>query len=148
MKEQNGITLVALVITIIVLLILAGVTIAALGGQNGILTNASKSQKETAISEAKEATAMAVNTILGNKAANSADGTQNNTPYELSLANLKTVIEANYSDITVDTPSASDTNTLKMKVGNYSKKITVTLDVSDGTDGYTAWKVTGATAAE
>ena len=42
MRNQRGITLVALVITIIVLLILAAVTIAALGGQNGILTNASK----------------------------------------------------------------------------------------------------------
>ena len=38
-NNQRGITLVALVITIIVLLILAGVTIAALSGDNGILTN-------------------------------------------------------------------------------------------------------------
>ena len=43
MRKQNGITLIALVITIIVLLILAGVTIAMLTGQNGILTNANKS---------------------------------------------------------------------------------------------------------
>ena len=37
-KTTNGITLIALVITIIVLLILAGVTIATLTGENGILT--------------------------------------------------------------------------------------------------------------
>ena len=37
-KNPRGITLIALVITIIVLLILAGVTIAALSGDNGILT--------------------------------------------------------------------------------------------------------------
>ena len=61
MKEQKGITLVALVITIIVLLILAGVSIAALGGQNGILTNASKSKQENAIGEAKDIVAMAIN---------------------------------------------------------------------------------------
>ena len=36
-KENKGITLIALVITIIVLLILAGVTIATLVGNNGIL---------------------------------------------------------------------------------------------------------------
>ena len=36
-KSNKGITLIALVITIIVLLILAGVTIAALSGDNGIL---------------------------------------------------------------------------------------------------------------
>ena len=37
MNKQKGITLVALVITIIVLLILAGVTMAALSGPYGIL---------------------------------------------------------------------------------------------------------------
>lgn len=40
-KNIGGITLIALVITIIVLLILAGVSIAMLTGQNGILTQAS-----------------------------------------------------------------------------------------------------------
>ena len=44
MKDQKGITLVALVITIIVLLILAAVSIAALSGQNGILTKCSDSE--------------------------------------------------------------------------------------------------------
>ena len=39
-KFQSGITLIALVITIIVLLILAGVSIATLTGENGILTRA------------------------------------------------------------------------------------------------------------
>ena len=37
-KSKKGVTLIALVITIIVLLILAGVTIATLTGDNGILT--------------------------------------------------------------------------------------------------------------
>ena len=36
-KENKGITLIALVVTIIVLLILAGISINALAGQNGIL---------------------------------------------------------------------------------------------------------------
>lgn len=40
MKKQKGITLIALVITIIVLLILAGVAITTLTGDNGILTKA------------------------------------------------------------------------------------------------------------
>ena len=46
-KKNNGITLIALVITIIVLLILAGVTIATLTGENGILTRASEAGEET-----------------------------------------------------------------------------------------------------
>ena len=44
--KQKGITLIALVITIIVLLILAGVSIAMLTGQNGILTRASQAREE------------------------------------------------------------------------------------------------------
>ena len=52
-KDMNkGITLIALVITIIVLLILAGVTIATLTGDNGILTRTQESKNRT--EEAKE----------------------------------------------------------------------------------------------
>lgn len=54
MKNQKGITLIALVITIIVLLILAGVSIAMLTGDNGILTQSQKASAETKISQAKE----------------------------------------------------------------------------------------------
>ncbi len=46
-KLQKGITLIALVITIIVLLILAGVSIATLTGDNGILTKAQTAKTET-----------------------------------------------------------------------------------------------------
>lgn len=45
-KEQKGVTLIALVITIIVLLILAGVSIAMLTGDNGILTKAQAQMKQ------------------------------------------------------------------------------------------------------
>ena len=53
-NNKNGITLIALVITIIVLLILASVSIAMLTGNNGILSNAENSEEETKISEEKE----------------------------------------------------------------------------------------------
>lgn len=46
-KSAKGITLIALVITIIVLLILAGVSIAMLTGENGILTQAQNAKKAT-----------------------------------------------------------------------------------------------------
>ena len=42
MKSTKGITLIALVVTIIVLLILAGIAISVLLGDNGILLNAQK----------------------------------------------------------------------------------------------------------
>ena len=51
LRESKGITLIALVITIIVLLILAGVTIAALSGPNGILSNATKAREDNAKAE-------------------------------------------------------------------------------------------------
>ena len=51
-EANKGITLIALVITIIVLLILAGVSIAMLIGENGILTQAQESKEGTG--EAKE----------------------------------------------------------------------------------------------
>ena len=51
---NKGITLIALVITIIVLLILAGVSIATLTGDNGILTRASEAREKTEIAEEKE----------------------------------------------------------------------------------------------
>ena len=46
-NNKRGITLIALVVTIIVLLILAGVTIATLTGDNGILTKAQEAKNKT-----------------------------------------------------------------------------------------------------
>ena len=53
-KKQTGITLIALVITIIVLLILAGVSIATLTGNNGILTQANQAKENNNSAAAKE----------------------------------------------------------------------------------------------
>ena len=46
-KETNGITLIALVVTIVVLLILAGVSINMVLGQNGIVTKAQEARDKT-----------------------------------------------------------------------------------------------------
>lgn len=55
MKEKsNGITLVALVVTIVVLMILAGISIGALTGENGIIGQAKEGKVATEISEEKE----------------------------------------------------------------------------------------------
>ena len=58
-KKQKGITLIALVVTIIVLLILAGVSIAMLTGNNGILTQGKRAKEETTVGHEKEAAQMA-----------------------------------------------------------------------------------------
>ena len=52
-KNEIGITLIALVITIIVLLILAGVSIAMLTGENGVLTKATEAKDQTEIAQEK-----------------------------------------------------------------------------------------------
>ena len=53
-RKQKGITLVALVITIIVLLLLAGVTISLLVGENGIITKAKVGGNRTQQAQEKE----------------------------------------------------------------------------------------------
>ena len=59
-NKNSGITLIALVITIIVLLILAGVSIAMLTGENGILIQATNAREKTTKAEEEEKIKMAV----------------------------------------------------------------------------------------
>ena len=59
-KENKGVTLIALAVTIIVMLILAGVTIATLNGENGIITQARNAKKMSEASSEKEAVELAV----------------------------------------------------------------------------------------
>ena len=60
-KSNNGITLIALVITIIVLLILAGVSIATLTGDNGILTQANNASIQQSHGIVRDAIGIAYN---------------------------------------------------------------------------------------
>ena len=59
-KNNKRITLIALVITIIVLLILAGVSIAMLTGENGILNQATDARDDTEAAEIREKVELAV----------------------------------------------------------------------------------------
>jgi biopolymer transport protein ExbD len=63
-KENEGITLIALVITIIVLLILAGITIATLTGDNGILTKTNEAKEQTEIGKEKEIVKLATTAVI------------------------------------------------------------------------------------
>ena len=69
-NESKGITLIALVISIIVLLILAGVTIAALSGDNGILTRAKEAKEKTNTSDIIEEINLAIITSTTEKSGN------------------------------------------------------------------------------
>ena len=54
LRRNKGITLIALVVTIIVLLILAGISIAMLTGQNGILNSAAEAKEKTRVAQEDE----------------------------------------------------------------------------------------------
>ena len=97
MRNNKGITLIALVITIIVLLILAGVSIAMLTGNNGILTQAGNAKTETAQAEAEEAVKLAVNEILANSMDPSYEGDED----EINVENLTTLIPKNNANVSI-----------------------------------------------
>ena len=58
-KRESAITLIALVVTIVVLLILAGITISLVFGSNGVIQKAQDSKKQTEIGEMREKLEMA-----------------------------------------------------------------------------------------
>ena len=62
-KRQTGITLIALVVTIIVLLILAGITIITLTGNNGIIKQATEAKKQTVAGQEIDALNMAITSL-------------------------------------------------------------------------------------
>ena len=81
-KQEKGITLIALVITIIVLLILAAVSIATLTGENGILTQARIAKEKTDIANVIE---QAKTDILGIQTGGDTNITQKQLKKVLSI---------------------------------------------------------------
>lgn len=107
MRNNKGITLIALVITIIVLLILAGVSIAMLTGQNGILNQAGNAKNDTAIAEAQEAVKLTLNEIM----TNAMDPTYVPTGADESVVNktnLTTMIPRNNANVSVSSVTDDD----------------------------------------
>ena len=78
LKVSNGITLIALVITIIVLLILAGISISMLSGDNSILQKVTTAKTSSERAEAKEQAQMDIMAYIANKTANHEDSTLDN----------------------------------------------------------------------
>ena len=63
-RNERGVTLIALVVTIVVLLILAGVAISMLSGDDGIIINAQKANEENDKGREKEIVTLAVGSAL------------------------------------------------------------------------------------
>lgn len=91
MKGNKGITLIALVITIIVLLILAGVSIAMLTGDNSLLGNAQKAGPYNDIGAAKDEIGLAYNSAMQQYYEQKYSGAQLNSTASFATA-FKTAI--------------------------------------------------------
>ena len=145
-KNAKGITLIALVITIIVLLILAGVTIATLTGDNGILGKANEAETKSDIVEVKEQAQLDISNWMAERIRNGEDTV-------LDDATVKSIIEsANQNNTNKYYSELTDTS-IKTKKGNeilysdlYTKTTpsfdpeTLTIGTAINTNKY-GWKV-------
>ena len=145
MRNQKGITLIALVITIIVLLILAGVSIAMLTGENGILTNATESQQKTDYENAREQIDIALQAIKTEALAKTVD--DNSYVPADNAANLATadiIGSTIISDDNYEVDTTTTSGVIEITYTNNATKVTVTgsIDLAGSTGG-TITKATG-----
>ena len=160
-NNQKGITLIALVVTIIVLLILAGVSIAMLSGENGILTKASQADAENQLGAANDAVSLYVTEQIANFY-EEAYVNKNTTTLSAGLDAylLNTVTVANLEDA-IDNKDAEAASLIGVAVNtdaedpNPATQITsIVLTISDNqftytstgtvTNGKVVWKITKA----
>lgn len=125
MKNQKGITLVALVITIVVLLILAGVTISMVMGPNGVLTNSQIAKERSAKGTANDALSTALSSISTNYYATSTNGTPIGN---VTAATLKT--QAPEYTFTVDGNTADGGKVITMTKDNYTFKAAISAQLT------------------
>ena len=134
MRSERGITLIALVVTIVVLLILAGVTITYALGNNGLFTNAQQAEYNAELGNIRDYAAMARLDVM---TAYYAKGVA------LSADEIGTTIQRNfpgYESSAIVTTSATETKgvlngsfDVKLKSKNIpdqNTKVTVTFDAN------------------
>ena len=148
MKGNEGITLVALVVTIVVLLILAGISLNLVLGENGIITRAQEARDKTA--QAKVNTEKAINALTdemeayvkGNEGGSGNNGGNNGgTAADLSKYNIGDEVAYTYDTVsggysltaaksgyTSDQTVAQSSTTLKWKIINKDES-TGTIDI-------------------
>lgn len=139
MKNNKGITLIALVITIIVLLILAGISIAMLTGENGLLNKASGAGAETKLSEAKEYVMLEANTLYTEyyeKKYNSNSAPTQPTAEAYVAANLSTKLTDQDSKKYVQSCTDAEHIVLVPKDAN-GKQVNGSYDTTSGTFSWT-----------
>ena len=128
--KNKGVTLIALAVTIVVMLILAGVTISVLNGENGIVKQAQKAKEESKIKELKEKVRI---DIAGKRVENIG---------ELRVSVLKEILDKYFDNVPVETQITSETELkAKEEYGKYEMKIS-DIDVGEITyeTSYTIFK--------
>ena len=101
--KERGITLIALVITIIVLLLLAGISISMLAGNNSVLNRAASSKSSNALGIAKDQVNLAVMTAMQDYFQSIYDGQDVSTTY--TSTGLDKYIVANIKPENTDNPN-------------------------------------------
>ena len=148
MKKENGVTLVALVVTIIVLIILAGISINLILGDNGIITIAKRAKENTELAKVEEETEL--NELYEQLI--SEGSSSENLPYDsiAKLTEFKTAIanainEAGGVKTDISVGTAVFAENIKGILKEATKNATAT--AKDITEGNTAWvngnKITG-----
>ncbi len=121
--KNKGITLIALVITIIILLILAGITIGALTGDNGLFTKAKEATNKYNESQIKEEIELAIVDIQFEELDN------NRSLNMMTIVNkLPQIIENNGEDITIQIVGDQAKGTYKGKNFIITNKFEVILN--------------------
>ena len=129
--KNKGVTLIALAVTIVVMLILAGVTISVLNGENGIVKQAQKAKEESKIKELKEK----VRIDIAGKRVENING-------ELRVSVLKEILDKYFDNVPVESQITSETELkAKEEYGKYEMKIS-DIDVGEITyeTSYTIFK--------
>ena len=140
MKNNKGVTLVALVVTIIVLIILAGISINLILGDNGIITIAKKAKENTELAKVEEEKALNEFHEQMNNELSSIPGSS----YEAiaKLAEFKTAI-ANYIEKAggVKPEASAETSIFGDSIKGIVKEVTknATATADNISEGKTAW---------
>ena len=161
LKKQKGITLIALVVTIVVLLILAGVTISLLLDENGIIAKSKDARTETRVSQIEDEVGMWKQHNFINKESNQAQEsadtmlaslisrkllTEDEIDREQELITIKkkdgTVIkEISYSSVTINiskTPATEKSGAVVLRA-TVTGTIIPNIDMSNGKEEFNNW---------
>ena len=125
MKSNKGVTLVALVVTIIVLIILAGISINLILGDNGIITIAKKAKENTELAKIQEETELnELYTQLEADGSNS-ENLPNDSKVSISIEELKQLIKTEVEKQAINSSTFIDTNNIIKEVCNGTNLNTV-----------------------